>query len=92
MTTLTTPTFHQILSSISAQVRCVLLLRNFAFLTFAADTRLRLAAILSAQAAQRAAQLVFAVVQPSAKQQVEAFLLDMKAVPGSFIFDGASFG
>ncbi len=47
--------------------------------TFAAGTKIGIAAILSAQAAQRAAHLLAAVVQPSATQKVEAFLLDLKA-------------
>ena len=46
---------------------------------------------MSAQAAQRAAQLLAAVVQPSAMQQVEAFLLDLKAGRNDSC-DGADWG
>ncbi len=68
-------------------------LRNFALLTFAAGTRRRLAAFISAQAAQQAAQLMKAVdVQPSAMQQVEAFPLDLKAGHMNLTFDGAVMG
>jgi hypothetical protein len=67
------------------------MLRNFALLTFAAGMRSRVAAIISTQAAQRAAQLLAVVVRPSAMQQVEAFLLDLKAGRNNR-FDGAGWG
>ena len=60
-------------------------------LTFAAGETIRVAAMISAQEAQRAAQLQAAVVRPSAMQQVEALLLDLKAGRNGS-FDGAAWG
>ena len=47
--------------------------------------------MISAQKAQRAAQLLAAFFRPSAMQQVKAFLLDLKAGRNDR-FDGAAWG
>jgi hypothetical protein len=65
---------------------------NLSFEHLSPGTRRSLAAFISVQAARQAAQLHAVHVQPSAKQQVEAFFLDLKAGHGSLIFDGKAIG
>jgi len=56
-----------------------------------AEVKIRFAAIIAAEQAQRAAQLLATVIRPSAVQQVEAFLTDLKAGRNGR-FDGAAWG